>query len=226
MKSEFSEEKAELESQKSTLESRLTALRTERDDYKKRMTVECQAAMDEMKGILEKENASMKKELQRRNDDLHEELHNMRDQHIQEMRGKDQEIEDVKNNNKQETEKKRMEEEYVAKRIKLEQEKEEELRSLKDENQALKGAMVKRDHFKAMSERELALRFKDLASEIDGFSRVPWDNKQEVTWPFPEKVLRKSDNESNTSFRIPYGSFSTRGSFARHSGSLELQGRQ
>ena len=55
--------------------------------------------------------------------------------------------------------------------------------------------MVKKDHFKAMSDRDLALRFKDLASEIDDFSRMRWDNKQEVIWPFPEKVLRKSDKE-------------------------------
>jgi len=72
--------------------------------------------------------------------------------------------------------------------MRLKKDMEEKLRSLMDDVKAL-------DHFKAISDRDLALRFQDLASEIDDFSRAPWDNKQEATWPFPEKVLRKSDNE-------------------------------
>jgi len=46
-----------------------------------------------------------------------------------------------------------------------------------------------------MSDRELSHRFQDLVSEIDDFSRVRWDNERETTWPFPDKVLRESENE-------------------------------
>jgi len=91
-----------------------------------------------------------------------------------------------------------MEEQYAAGKLRVEKEREEERRGLRDEVEALKGAMVKRDHFKfksMMSGRELSLRFQDLASEIDAFSRVRWDNRQETTWPFPGKVFRESENE-------------------------------
>jgi hypothetical protein len=46
-----------------------------------------------------------------------------------------------------------------------------------------------------MNDRDFALGFQDLANEIDDFSRVPWDNRREATWPFPYTVLRKSRNE-------------------------------
>jgi hypothetical protein len=49
-----------------------------------------------------------------------------------------------------------------------------------------------------MSDHELAIRFQNLASEVDEFARVRWDNNQESTWLFPDKVLRKSENERRT----------------------------
>jgi hypothetical protein len=143
--------------------------------------VTVQAAKDEMMKRFKEENAAMKQDLQL----LHKAIHK-----------KDQEIEEVKK--KQEVKEKRMEEQYAAGKLILEKEREEERRGLRGEVEALKGAMVKRDHFKfkpMMSGRELALRFQDLASEIDDFSRVRWDNRQETTWPFPDKVFRNSENE-------------------------------
>jgi hypothetical protein len=90
-----------------------------------------------------------------------------------------------------------MEEQYAAEKSRLEKEREEEHRSLRGDIEALKGALIKRDHFKDfnMSGRDLSLRFQDLASEIDAFSRIRWDNERETTWPFPDKVFRRSDNE-------------------------------
>ncbi|KAN0071923.1 hypothetical protein V8E54_009652 [Elaphomyces granulatus] len=172
MRNEFHEEKSIVESQKTGH----------------------QAAIDELRERFDGERISMKKELQRRNDQSRIQLRNLQDQHDQELRKKDQEIEDVKK--KREVEEKRMEEEDVAGKIlRLKKDMEEKQRSLMDEVEALKGAMVERDHFKVISDRDLARRFQDLASEIDELSRERWDNRREATWPFPNNVLLKSDNE-------------------------------
>jgi len=88
-----------------------------------------------------------------------------------------------------------LEEQHAAEKLRLETQKEEEYRTLKGDIEALKGVIVKRDHFKAMSDRELSRQFNNLASEIDNFSRVRWDNKRETTWPFPDRVFHKLENE-------------------------------
>jgi hypothetical protein len=186
LRSEFYDEKAKLsstiESQKYTFETRLTALRIDTENDKQRVTAEHQATKDEMMRRFEEEKISMRKDLQRLNDQFRKELYK-----------KDREVEEAKK--KQEAEEKQLEEQNAAEKLRLEIKKEKEYRKLKGDVEALKGAMVKRDHFKAMSDRDLVPRFKDIAGEIDDFSRVRWDNRREATWPFPDSVLRKSENE-------------------------------
>jgi hypothetical protein len=186
LRSEFYDEKAKLsstvESQKYTFETRLTALRIDSENDKQRMKAEHQATKDEMMKMFEEEKTSMRKDLQRLNDQFRKELYK-----------KNREVEEAKK--KQEVEEKRLEEQNAAEKLRLEIKKEKEYRKLKDDVEALKGAMVKGDHFKAISDRDLIARFKDIASEIDDFSRVRWDNRRKATWPFPDSVLRKSENE-------------------------------
>jgi len=186
LRSEFYDEKAKLsstiESQKYTFETRLTALRIDTENDKQRVTAKHQATKDEMMRRFEEEKTSMRKDLQRLNDQFRKELYK-----------KDREVEEAKK--KQEVEEKRLEEQNAAEKLRLEIKKEKEHRKLKGDIEALKGAKVKRDHFKAMTDRDLVPRFKDIASEIDDFSRVRWDNRREATWPFPDKVLRESENE-------------------------------
>ncbi|KAN0071939.1 hypothetical protein V8E54_009668 [Elaphomyces granulatus] len=186
LRSEFYDEKAKLsstiESQKYTFETRLTALRIDTENDKQRVTAEHQATKDEMIRRFEEEKTLMRKDLQRLNDQFRKELYK-----------KNREVEEAKK--KQEVEEKRLEEQNAAEKLRLEIKKEKEYRKLKDDVEALKGAMVKGDHFKAISDRDLIARFKDIASEIDDFSRVRWDNRRKATWPFPDSVLRKSENE-------------------------------
>jgi hypothetical protein len=197
MRNEFHDEKAKLslaiESQEHTLETRYTTLKIECEHNKKRMTAEHQAVMDEMTIRFEEEKTRMAKELQRLKDQFCEQLRDMKDQHNQEIDQKDREIEEVRK--KQEAEEKRLEEQHAAEKLRLEIQKEEENKKLKGDIEALKGVIVKRDYFTAMSDRELSQKFNDLASDIDNFSRIRWDNRRENTWPFPARVFRTLENE-------------------------------
>lgn len=64
--------------------------------------------------------------------------------------------------------------EHEAEKKKMRQvheiEKETLVRKLREDVAALQGALVKRDHFKAMSDHELALRFQDITTEVDEFA--------------------------------------------------------
>ena len=194
MKREFHDEKAKLssamESQKKTFESRLTDLKIESENSKQRMTAEHHAVKNK---IMEGERTAMAFHLQELEDHYHKKMRIMQDQYNQELRKKDGEVEEVKK--KQRDQGKLLEKQHAADKLRLEK-KEEEHRKLRGDIEALKRVLVKRDRdLKSMNDRELALRFQDLASELDDFSRVQWDNRREATWPFSGRVLRESGNE-------------------------------
>ena len=174
-------------------ENALESLRIESEHNRQRIIADNQAARDRItKGFeeeFEEEKVSMKNKLQGLKDHFHEEIRIMQDQHSQELHGKDRAIDEIKTT--KEVEERRIEEKYAAERLR----REEEHRSLRDDVETLKRALIKRSHFKTMSDRELSLRFQDLATEIDDVSRVRWDNTRESTWPFPDEVLRKLENE-------------------------------
>jgi hypothetical protein len=131
-------------------------------------------------------------------------LGNTREEHLQEM-----DKMTLKIRTECEADKRKMEELHDAKiwelEIKWKQEKikwEQEIKGLKDDKAALTSALVRREHFKAMSDYDLANRFQILASEVDEFARVRWDIKRESTWPFSDKVIRRSQNERRTKQHI------------------------
>ena len=96
-----------------------------------------------------------------------------------------------------------METEHKAEKAKMrgkyEAEKIAHVRGLKETVEILKMELVRRDHFKAMSDRELANRFKEITDEVDDFSRYPWEKDRESSWPFPLHVVLSSEkNERAT----------------------------
>jgi hypothetical protein len=107
----------------------------------------------------------------------------------QERKGKVNEIERIRNAH--DAEKRKMRENFEVEKTGL-------VRGLKETVESLKGALVERDHFKAMSDHELAHRFQDISIEVDEFARVQWDIGQESLWPFPGQSFRKSENQRRT----------------------------
>jgi hypothetical protein len=70
-----------------------------------------------------------------------------------------------------------------------------ELSRLRQDNEDLKGALVARVHNKGLSDHEVSSSFQKLALAVDRISReVQWDKSREATWPYPESVLRSSEN--------------------------------
>lgn len=89
-----------------------------------------------------------------------------------------------------------------AEKVKLSEIFEERLQLAEREKKAemaqkelLKVALVKREHFKAMPDHQLSARFQDLASDVDEVARVRWDASKGNEWPWPDDILRKSENE-------------------------------
>lgn len=68
----------------------------------------------------------------------------------------------------------------------------------KAEMEVYKRALVKREHFKALSDHEVALRFQDISTEVDDLARVDWEKRQELRWPFDDYALRKAENPRRT----------------------------
>lgn len=63
------------------------------------------------------------------------------------------------------------------------------------EIEALRGALVAREHSKGLSDPEIWTRFKDVAAEVDRLSRIVWDKRRESGWPLSESNLRRSGNQ-------------------------------
>jgi hypothetical protein len=87
---------------------------------------------------------------------------------------------------------------HASDKAKMEEEHARDKIHLRKDVEDLKGALVKREHSKAMSDREAAQLFQDIGEEIDSFARVQWDEKYKLTWPFPEKSIQKSENIRRT----------------------------
>jgi hypothetical protein len=142
------------------------------------------------------EKAAMEKSKQAVEKHYHTQLGIVKENHNKEMERMVEEIDKLMEEH--ECEKEKMRELHDAEKLELEAKREQENKSLRDGNEALKSALVKRDYFKAMSDHELAQRFQNLASEVDEFARVRWDSRRESTWPFPDQLLRNSENERRT----------------------------
>jgi len=124
----------------------------------------------------------------------------MERKHTQEMDRKTGEMCKIKKEH--EAEKKKMNELHDVEKVALEIKWKQENKCLRDDVEALKGALVKRVHFKGMSDHVLVTCFEELARDVDCIARVQWDNRQESSWPFPDKMLCNSENKRRTKQHI------------------------
>ena len=88
----------------------------------------------------------------------------------------------------------RMREEFEAREKEARKREMERIEQYRLDAEALKGALVKRDHFKGLSDPEICSRFRKLTGEVDSFSRIQWEKKRESRWPIQENALRRSEN--------------------------------
>jgi hypothetical protein len=69
---------------------------------------------------------------------------------------------------------------------------------LRATNEQLKNALVERDHFKVISDREVANVFQDISSYVEEFAGEPWDRSLQDTWPFPSAAFEELENDRRT----------------------------
>jgi hypothetical protein len=135
---------------------------------------------------------------------LYAEINAIREGHGKKINEKDREIVQITKDyeaqktqmrDAHEAQQRQMRENHNAIVVALGKQREEEQRSLREQNQSLKGALVNRDGFKAMSDHKLASRFQELTSDVDAFARVQWDIGRVRTWPFPDTAFLNSENQ-------------------------------
>ncbi|OAP64493.1 hypothetical protein AYL99_00465 [Fonsecaea erecta] len=88
----------------------------------------------------------------------------------------------------------RMREEFEAREKEARKRELERIEEIRLEAEELKGELVRREHFKGLSDPEICNRFKKLAQEVNSFSRIQWEKKKEPRWPVQENALRRSEN--------------------------------
>jgi myosin heavy subunit len=69
---------------------------------------------------------------------------------------------------------------------------------LRATNEQLKNALVERDHFKVISDREVANIFQDISVYVEEFAGEPWEKSLGDTWPFPSAAFEGLENDRRT----------------------------
>ncbi|KAH7342510.1 hypothetical protein BKA65DRAFT_504248 [Rhexocercosporidium sp. MPI-PUGE-AT-0058] len=142
--------------------------------------------LDQMVANYENEKKALVADLRNAKSQYDKRLGEMSIQLEQEIEGRDRRVDALKA--EYESEKTEMRASHEKEKISL-------TRGLQESVEVLKGALVKRDHFKAMSDHELSYRFQEISSEVDDLARIRWDQRQVSTWPFPDQSLQHSENE-------------------------------
>jgi predicted nucleic acid-binding Zn-ribbon protein len=147
----------------------------------------------EAKADLERRLQSAKSDEQERVDAIHAEwqdkLHQERREHDDSLRRLRSDIEQLKGDLRRERsghqEELRKQEEVLMNRY--------EARIKENETviEDFKSSSARREHFKGMTDSQVAAEYKRLASSIDEFSRVEWDRNKEHTWPISDDHMRK-----------------------------------
>lgn len=158
-----------------------TQLQRERDDLQNRLWNHEQHATAQMNAELNRRNAEFQEEKNR----LIRQVADTTAELSRERSIKSQQITNIYNEH--EAEKARM-------RTAHDKEKGALVRNLEKTIQDLQSALVRREHFKAMSDHELARHFQNIADEVDDFGRIDWDEGLEPSWPFTNPVFASSNN--------------------------------
>jgi hypothetical protein len=90
---------------------------------------------------------------------------------------------------------------FTEEKVKLETEHANNIIHLRNDVEALKGALVAREHVQALSDLQLSDGFQDLANNIDQIARVRWDKKREAQWPLPESHFLTLEKAKNVNTR-------------------------
>jgi len=181
--------KAELDQERDGKANEIQTIKDFYDAEKTRMEQALQEQKNQMTTELEDKKWAMEEDLRLAKDEFEIQLKSTKAELDQERDGKANEIQTIKDSH--DTEKSRMREAFEVEKAGL-------VRGLKETVESLKGALVERDHFKAMSDHELANRFQVISFEVDDFARVVWEKGRESSWPFPGQSFRKSGNERRT----------------------------
>ncbi|KAJ4365714.1 hypothetical protein N0V83_008334 [Neocucurbitaria cava] len=88
-------------------------------------------------------------------------------------------------------------EELLTQTQQLIKEHEAESSALRNVIEEFKVASTQREHFKGLTDRDVAGHFLRLANDIEDFSRLGWEFRKEQDWPFTEDRLRQF-NHKNT----------------------------
>ncbi|KAI9768394.1 MAG: hypothetical protein M1839_004131 [Geoglossum umbratile] len=182
--------------QKETYEIELANLRKQSEGDRQRMATEHKMEMASLGKRFEEEKAAMDWNVQVARDKFYTQLGDAQDKHNREMTRMARAIEEI--SREHEAEKGKMKQLYHEEKVAPETKQEGDNKNLKEGVVALKGALVKRHPPKTMSDHELAHRFQDLASEVDSFSRVRWENGLQPSWPFPERSFHNLENVRRT----------------------------
>jgi len=76
-----------------------------------------------------------------------------------------------------------------SEKVLLDKKRDEELARLRSQREELKVALVVRDHFKGLKDRELTARYKRISTEIENFASMEWNTRYEANWPLSESQL-------------------------------------
>ncbi|KAH6724440.1 hypothetical protein BKA61DRAFT_588455 [Leptodontidium sp. MPI-SDFR-AT-0119] len=178
-------------------EDEIAVIRLQNDEERSRISEDFDTEMaqmrrthtiqvDQMVTKYENEKAALVTDLQTAKGQYQKRLEEMSIQLEQEIAGKDKRLDALRAEH---------DAEKTAMRTAHEREKVSLTRGLQESVEVLKGALVRRDHFKAMSDHELSYRFQEISSEVDDIARIRWDQRQGSTWAFTDQSFRHSENE-------------------------------
>ncbi|OAL46068.1 hypothetical protein IQ07DRAFT_634948 [Pyrenochaeta sp. DS3sAY3a] len=186
---------------KDALKSRLASAQADKDDLKSRLA-SAQADKDFLKGRLgsaqrEKETlesrlASIQGEfnsrLQEEKDNFERRLTRERTQYEESNAALQATIAAMKSETQEQllTQERQLTEKHEFENLELQKVIEE-----------FKVASVQRDHFKGLTDRDVADHFLRIANDIEDFSRLQWDLRKEQDWPYTEDQMRQL-NKVNT----------------------------
>ncbi|KAI4691765.1 hypothetical protein J4E81_007292 [Alternaria sp. BMP 2799] len=84
-----------------------------------------------------------------------------------------------------------LQERSQSEKVELDKKHDEEMARLRSQREELKVALVVRDHFKGLKDRELTARYKRISTEIENFASMEWNTRCEANWPLSEAQLMR-----------------------------------
>ncbi|KAF2630093.1 hypothetical protein BU25DRAFT_265541 [Macroventuria anomochaeta] len=90
-----------------------------------------------------------------------------------------------------EKEKQKLQEQLEAQEARLKKQHQANTQQLRSVNEEFRSALVAREHFKGLRDRDITKKFTGLATEIEDISTLGWNSNNSVDWPLSENQLRQ-----------------------------------